>query len=123
MKQIIYAWYERRLWVHLYKDCVNANLQLNEYRGTNGINVLPLSVRFEQINETLYILILRHVGFYSTMDDTHSNVVGLMLIFNGSLPDSNLFAIVTLCPKRQYLGIFLPTIPARTVPVCKPILI
>lgn len=40
-----------------------------------------------------------------------------------SLWDSNLFARVTLFPNRQYLGILMPTIPARTVPVWSPILI
>ena len=32
---------------------------------------------------------------------TYWYVVGLTFVLSGSLPDSNLFAIVTLCPKRQ----------------------
>ncbi len=46
-----------------------------------------------------------------------------MLILRGSLWDSNLFASVTLFPKRQYLAIFVPTTPANTGPVWIPILI
>lgn len=46
-----------------------------------------------------------------------------MLIFNGSLPDSNLLATVTLWPNIQYRGIFTPTTPASTDPVWIPILI
>lgn len=43
-------------------------------------------------------------------------VVGLMLIFIGSLPDSNLLAMVTLFPKRQYLGIFTPNqVPSNNI--------
>lgn len=53
----------------------------------------------------------------------YSFVVGLILILHSTLPDSNLLAMVTLCPNRQYLGIFLPTTPASTVPVWIPILI
>lgn len=52
--------------------------------------------------------------------NTYSYVVGLTLILSGSLPDSNLLATVTLWPKRQYLGIFLPTTPASTEPVWMP---
>lgn len=48
---------------------------------------------------------------------SYSRVAGLMLILRSMLPDSNLFAIVTLCPNKQYLGIFRPTTPAKTVPV------
>lgn len=54
---------------------------------------------------------------------TYSYVVGLMFILKGSLPDSNLFAIVTLFPNMQYRGILTPTTPARTEPVWIPILI
>lgn len=51
----------------------------------------------------------------------HLCVVGLMLIFLGWLPDSNLLANVTLFPNRQYLGIFTPTTPASTDPLWRPI--
>ena len=46
-----------------------------------------------------------------------------MLIFVGSLPDSNLLARFTLLPNRQYLGMRAPTTPAKTDPVWMPILI
>lgn len=52
---------------------------------------------------------------------TYSKVVGLTFIRRGSLPDSNLFAIVTLWPNMQYRGIFTPTTPAKTEPVWRPI--
>lgn len=58
-----------------------------------------------------------HVRRYILSKDTYRYVVGLTLTRSGSLVDSNLFAKVTLCPKRQYLGIFLPTTPANTIPV------
>lgn len=52
---------------------------------------------------------------------TYVYVVGLIFILSGSLPDSNLLAIVTLCPNMQYRGILTPTTPAKTVPVWIPI--
>lgn len=57
------------------------------------------------------------------VNQTYLYVVGLTLTRSGSLVDSNLLAIVTLWPKRQYLGIFFPTTPASTMPVWIPILI
>lgn len=54
---------------------------------------------------------------------THFLVAREMLILLASLPDSNLLAIVTLWPNKQYRGILRPTTPLRTVPVCNPILI
>ena len=38
---------------------------------------------------------------YNFFVDTYWYVVGLTFVLSGSLPDSNLFAIVTLCPNRQ----------------------
>lgn len=53
--------------------------------------------------------------------DTYLYVVGLILILVASLPDSNLFAKVTLFPNKQYLGMRTPTMPANTGPLCSPI--
>lgn len=69
-----------------------------------------------EINNTL----VKRPRKLPVFSNTYSTVVSLILICPASLADSNLFAIVTLCPKRQYRGIFLPTTPAKTVPVCNP---
>jgi hypothetical protein len=47
-------------------------------------------------------------------------VVGLKWIFAGSPWLSIRDAVFTVSPKRQYLGIFWPTTPATTGPVCIP---
>lgn len=65
---------------------------------------------------------VEEINFWITMIKietriTYIYVVGLTCIRSGSLRDSNLLAKVTLCPKRQYLGIFFPTTPANTIPV------
>ena len=105
--------------------------------------LMLLSISFVIINDS-HLKCAPSAGL--RMDDglklvTHAYVDGLMLVRKGTLVDSNLLASVTLLPKRQYLavskknetkiinsslgckyylGIFRPTTPAKTVPVCSP---
>jgi hypothetical protein len=59
-------------------------------------------------------------GFYIRRIATYLYAAGLTLILPASLPDSILFAKVTLLPNRQYRGIFTPTTPDTTDPVWMP---
>ena len=57
-------------------------------------------------------------------------IFSIKFIFNFLKPQGNsrfpllsiLVAMVTVSPKRQYLGMMLPTTPATTEPVCIPVL-
>ena len=53
--------------------------------------------------------------------NTYPHVVWLMLILPGTLLASRTDAMVTVDPKRQYLGIFWPTIPATHSPEWIPV--